>query len=78
MEENIKLTFEDSAKKEILEFLNKDIDKEGFIVEKENPNQRVFTVDGEELSFDELGGIQKGSEVFIKKDLVSLMRLSKN
>ena len=31
----------------------------------------------EELTLEEFGGVQKGSEVFIKQDLVSLMRLSK-
>lgn len=78
MKENIKLTFEDSAKEEVLDFLNKDVDREGFIVEKNDKKQRVLTVDGEELSLNELGGIQKGSQVFIKNDLVALMRLSKN
>ncbi len=75
--EEVKLTFDVSAKEDILKCLNKAIDKEGFIVEKNNPSQRVLTVDGEEISIEEFGGVQKGSEVFIKNDLVSLMKLSK-
>lgn len=73
----VTLTFDKSVKKEILEFLNKAIDEDGFIVEKENPKQKVLTFDGEEITEEEFGGIQRGSEVFIKDDIVSLMRLSK-
>lgn len=74
----IGLTFDESAKREILDFLNKTIDEENFIVEKDKPIQRVLTVEGEEISYDELGGVQSGSEVFIKKDLISLMKLSRS
>ncbi len=73
-----KLTFDESAKKDILDFLNKELDSENFIVEKNKPTQRVRTIEGEEVSFDEFGGAKAGSEVFIKKDLISLMRLSKS
>lgn len=73
----VQILFDKSAKKDILELLDKTIDSEGLIVEKNNPNQRVLTFDGEEISLDEFGGIQKGSEVFIKNNLVSLIRLSK-
>lgn len=72
-----KITFDESAKKDILNFLGKDTNDEGFIVEKDNPGQKVLTIEGEEIHINELGGIKKGSELFIKNDLVSLMRLSK-
>lgn len=71
------LTFDDSFKEEFLDIFNKTTDSEGFIVEKVNPEQRVFSEDGQEVNIKEFGGIKKGSEVFIKKDIVSLMRLSK-
>jgi len=71
------ILFDKSAKKEVLELLNKTIDDEEFIVEKSNTTQRVLTFDGEEVSLNEFGGIQKGSEVFIKNNLVSLIRLIK-
>lgn len=70
------LTFDDSIKEEILDIFEKSIDAEGFIVEKDNPNQRVLSEDGQEVNIKEFGGIKKGF-VFIKKDLISLMRLSK-
>jgi len=53
------------------------VDSEEFIVEKKNPKQRVFNEDGQEVKIEEFGGIKKCSEVFIKNDLISLMRLSK-
>ena len=71
------LTFDESVKEEILDLFDKSVDSEGFIVEKDNPQQRVLSKDGQEVNIKEFGGIKKGSEVFIKKDLVSLMRLSK-
>jgi len=71
------LTFDDSTKEDILDFIEKSVDNEGFIVEKLNPLQRVIAFDGEEITKKEFGGIKKGSEVFIKNDLVSLMRFSK-
>ena len=76
MECELKLTFDESAKKDILDFLDKKVDKDNFIVEKNNQKQRVLTEMGEEVSYDEFGGAKKGSEIFIKKDLISLMRLS--
>ena len=75
--EKVRITFDGSAKQEILDFLDKSLDEEGLIVEKQNPAQKVLTFDGQEISLEEFGGVKRGSEVFIKNDLVSLMRLSK-
>ena len=71
------LTFDDSVKEEILDFFDKTINDENFIVEKNNTEQKVLSEDGQEVNINEFGGIKKGSEIFIKKDLISLMRLSK-
>ena len=73
----MQITFDKKAKQEILDLLDKTVDGEGLIVEKDNPAQKVLTFDGEEISVEEFGGVQKGSEVFIKNNLVSLLRLSK-
>jgi hypothetical protein len=70
------ITFEASAKEDILSFFDKSVDDEGLIVEKNNPSQRVITLDGEEISLKEFAGIKRGSEIFIKSDLISLMNLS--
>lgn len=73
----IRLTFDKSSREEVLGYVDKSINVDGLIVEKDNPEQKVLSTDGDEVHIDEFGGVQKGSEVFIKKDLISLMRLSK-
>lgn len=70
------ITFDKSAKDFVLETFNKSTDDEGYIVEKDSPNQRVLTPDGEEIKKEEFAGIKKGSEKYIKSDLVSLIKLS--
>jgi len=70
------ITFDKSAKEFILKTFNKISDSEGYIVEKDNPNQRVLASDGEEIKMEEFAGIKKGSEKIIKSDLVSLIKLS--
>lgn len=72
-----KQVFSKEVKKEILELLDKDVDEKGIIIEKDKPEQKVLTIEGEEISFEKFGGVRKGSEVFIKDNLVSLIKLSK-
>lgn len=71
------IVFDKAAKIPILDLLDKKVGAEGVIVERDNPSQKVLTFDGEEITLDEFGGVQKGSEVFIKDNLVSLLKLSK-
>lgn len=73
-----KITFDKSAKMFILDVLDKAVNEEGLIVEKTNSNQKVLTPDGEDISVEEFGGTKKGSELFIKRDLASLMRFSES
>lgn len=70
------IEFDASAKSGILAFFNKSIDAENYIVEKDNPSQRILADDGEEIDIEKFAGITKGSEIFIKSDLPSLIRLS--
>ncbi len=70
------ITFEESAKEKILSIFDKTIDSEGFIIERDEPTQRVITQDGEEIVLEEFAGIRRGSEIFIKSDLTSLMNLA--
>jgi len=69
------ITFSSSAKKFILEAFDKAINSDGYIVEKSNPQQKVLAPDGEPIILDDFAGVKKGSEVFIKSDLISLMKL---
>lgn len=69
------LTFDNSTKKFILECFGKTLDSEGYLVEKNKPSQRVLTPDGEEIEERQFAGVRKGSEIYIKSDLISLIRL---
>ncbi|MBI2405476.1 hypothetical protein HYV21_00265 [Candidatus Microgenomates bacterium] len=70
------ITFDKSVKDFILDAFGKTTDSEGYVVEKNNLTQRVLTPDGEEIKKDEFAVIKKGSEKYIKSDLISLIRLS--
>ncbi len=68
----VMITFEESAKKDILSMFDKTVDKEGFIVEKSDTSRRVISFDGKEIRLEEFAGIGKDG-VFIKTDLPSLI-----
>ncbi len=74
----VNITFSSELKEEILNIFDKKVNEEGIIVEQENEEISVRTVEGNEISIDEFGGIKKGSEIFIKNDLVSLMNFSRD
>ena len=69
------ITFDTSAKDFVLESFDKKINKDGFVVEKSNPAQKVLANDGQELLVEDFAGIKKGSEVFIKSGIHSLIKL---
>lgn len=70
------ITFDESAKRDILELFGKTTDDEGYVIEKDDPSTRVLTPDGEEIHIDKFAGITKGSLAFVRSDLMSLMYLS--
>lgn len=70
------VTFSDSAKKQILSYFNKDVDAEGYIIEKNNPAEKVLSPNGQEIKIEEFAGIMGGSEIFLKSDLISIIELS--
>ncbi len=63
--EKLRVTFSKDNVKDILEILNKSLDKEGFIIDN-NTNERVLSNDLEPIKSDDLGFIFPGSEIFIK------------
>ncbi|MCG2725263.1 MAG: hypothetical protein L6420_03225 [Elusimicrobia bacterium] len=70
------LTFDPEHKKFILDIFEKTIDNEGYVVEKSDPTQRVFTPDGEEVKFADFAGFIRGSMIFVKSGLVSAVKLA--
>jgi hypothetical protein len=73
----MRITFDKDSKAMVLDLINKSVDHEGFVVEKDNLKQRVLTNKGEEITLNEFGGVRVGSEIFIKDNLPALMELSK-
>jgi hypothetical protein len=73
---SIRVTFDESARDFVLEAFGKKVCN-GFVVEKTTPDQRVITPRGEDIPVAEFGGVRKGSVVFVKKDIVSLIEAAK-
>jgi hypothetical protein len=67
------ITFDKNVAKEILDAFDKTVNSKNVIVEKSNPKQEVLTIDGDNVEYDKFAGIKKGSEIFIKSDLGSLL-----
>jgi len=58
-------------KKYILKLMGKTVDKNGRVLNKENM-QPIVDNDGQELSFDTFGLAIKGSEIYVKENIVSV------
>lgn len=69
------ITFDFESKRKILSFFGKTINEDGYLIEEDDPDQRVITPDGDDITLDEFAGIRKGSEIYIKSDLPSLIEL---
>ena len=69
------ITFDAASKQEVLSYFGKTTDQDGYLIEADNPTQRVITPDGENITIEEFAGIRKGSEIYIKSDLPSLIEL---
>lgn len=69
-----KILFSKETMPFILETFGKEINAEGLIVEK-STGEPVPTPDGDHIEAANFAGLKKGSEIFIKDDLYSLMKL---
>ena len=70
-----RLTFNEGASSFILAAFGKEINEYGIIIDRET-GEPVLTPEGEELTKEKFGGIKKGSEIFIKNDLLAAINLS--
>jgi hypothetical protein len=66
------ITFDASAKEFILDAFKKHVGEHDYIVEN-TTNEPVLTQNGEPVQINEFAGIVKGSEIYIKSDLASLI-----
>lgn len=60
------------TKKFILGLLNKTWDSEHYIIDKQS-KERVIDSDGSYITVEEFGGVKKGSQIFVKNNIVSLV-----
>ncbi len=70
------ITFSKEAAEDVIDLLGKTI-KNGIVVEKDNDEETVPSFDQQELTLEEFGGVQPGSEIFLSNNLVSVLRLVK-
>lgn len=66
------ITFDKSAKSFILSALDKTINNDGYIVDNVT-GKRVPSIDGSYITEDEFAGVIKGSEIYVKSDIISLI-----
>lgn len=69
-----KILFTPDALPFILKAFNKSINEDQLIVDENG--EPVLTPEGEIIHASKFGGLKKGSEIFIKDDLYSIMNLS--
>lgn len=70
----MKITFDKSARRAILDMFGKTVDSEKYIIDKKT-NERIQTVNGEDINIERFGGIRKGSEIFLKDDLPTYIEI---
>lgn len=70
------ITFDSSVREDVLKGFDKKVNKDGIIVEQSNPEQKVLAQDGEEVNIQQFAGVRRGSQIFIKSDLPSILRLA--
>ena len=68
-----RIIFDDSTREFILDTFGKTVDSHGFIVEKQNQHNRVLTRDGVEVKDRNFAGITKGSEIYYRSEITSLI-----
>lgn len=69
----MKITFERGLATKLLSGFGKVVDESGYIVDVKS-GKRVLSPEGEEVKLSEFAGIVPGSQLFIKSDVVSLIK----
>lgn len=59
----------------VLEAFNKSLDESGFIIDS-NTMERVLTPEGDEIQKHQFGGMKKGSEIYLRDDLMTVINLA--
>jgi hypothetical protein len=72
-----KMLFNEQALPLILEIFGKTINDDGLIIDM-NTGEPILTPEGEFLTKEKFGGIKKGSEIFLKDDLLTVINLAED
>jgi len=72
MKKRIPIIVDSNCEEQILNLLGNKTNNQGFIVDEQD--RPVLTRDAETVRLDDLAIIRKGSKIFIKKDIVSLVK----
>jgi hypothetical protein len=73
---SFRVTFDSSARDFVLDAFGKTT-QDGFLVEQCQRKQRVLTPRGEEIPVKDFAGVRKGSKIFVKSDIVSLLEAAR-
>ena len=73
---SFRITFDDSAREFVLRSFGKTT-QDGYIVESCDPTHRVLNPRGEDIPTAEFAGIRRGSTIFVKSDIVSLIEAAR-
>jgi len=73
----MKIVFDKSLSNEILDSFGKYVSKDKLIFDKVT-KKHVLSPDGEEININEFAGIVPGSEIYLKSDIISLIKYVEN
>lgn len=77
MSAKAKILFTEEALPFILGAFGKSINENGIIIDN-STGEPISTPEGEELTRSQLGFIKKGSELFLKDDILSIINIVEN
>lgn len=70
----MKIIFEKSLSSYVLDIFGKKTDKDGYIINSKTGRKVLSSSDNEEVHISEFAGITPGSEIYLKSDIISLIK----
>ncbi|KAA3649765.1 MAG: hypothetical protein DWP98_06455 [Bacteroidetes bacterium] len=74
MEANPKIFFTPNTASLILEAFGKSQNSDGYLIDS-STEELILTPENEEIHISKFGGLKKGSEIFLKNDLSTIINL---
>lgn len=70
---NIRITFDRRFRSRVLSAFGKQIDTDGYVVDSKT-GDHVLSREGEQISGNDFSGVIKGSWIYLKSDILSLIQ----